>query len=741
MLLPEINPGALPSDLSLSGVVSLLRRARRFLAVWVVLWLAVALLVVINLQPFFSAGGMVMLNTRQLHYAEMREVLAGPSTGIDANVVRSEVEILNSPELARRVIEDLNLVSMPEFQPDPPAAVGVLSALGRAANTVGAKNLAGDLEAWAASWTSTPDHQTLLEIAVGRYQKAFSAFNNGRSYVINVGFQASSASVAAAVLNRHMEVYVEDQRRIKNEALTAARAWLDREVSEQAQQLQNAERDLQTYRERFQLYQPRGTSLSAQRLSDMNTQLSNARADLSQREARLERLRQTGSAAIAGDDATDVQASPTISRLREQEAIVRRREAELASQYGPSHPTLRAARAELLAVQRKTQEEVSKVLLGLQSEVQIGQARVAELSHAVAGLEREMGAYERNDAPAREAERQVTITRNLYESLLARQKQVAAQEGIQQADARIVSRATPPLAPSWPRKSLLLAIAGVVATITGVGVVLAREKLRGGFVSPAEVEAAIGLRSLATLPRTGRRRSPGWQVMRQPKSALSEAVRSLRMLLALPGVSGGTALRTIAVTSAMPAEGKTSLSLALARSMAGSGLRVLLVDGDLRRPGIARSAMGREPEHGLVDLLKGTAALEQVLSSDLVAGLEILPAGRHAGPSLAAPQDLLDGPGMAALLCSAAKVYDYVIVDTPPIGLVSDAAIVGRLTQQTILVVEWGKTHRDAVQDGVNTLRMAGVNVAGFVLNGADPRQAPAHSAYHHGLRSAYFHA
>jgi polysaccharide biosynthesis transport protein len=731
----------MPSELSLSAVVSLLRRARRFLAIWVVVWLAVALLVIINLQPFFSSSGMVMLNTRQLHYAEMREVLAGPSTGIDANVVRSEVEILGSPELARRVIEDLKLTSLPEFQPDPPLPARLFATAGDAAAALGAKSLAADLDAWATSWTPVADDATRLEIAVGRYLKAFSAFNNGRSYVIDVGFQASSPTIAASVLNRHMELYVEDQRRTKNEALTAARAWLDREVSEQAQQLQVAERNLQNYRERFQLYQPRGTSLSAQRLSDMNTQLSTARADLAEREARLQRLRQSGGAALMGDDATDVQASPTISRLRDQEAIVRRREAELATQYGGSHPSLRAARAELAAVQRKTQEEVQKVLNGLQSEVQIGRARVAELARSVSGLEREMGAYERNDAPAREAERQVNITRNLYETLLARQKQVAAQEGIQQADARIVSRATPPLAPSWPRKSLLLAIAGVAALITGVGTVLAREKLRGGFVSPAEVEAAVGLRGLAILPRTGRRRSPGWQVMRQPKSALSEAVRSLRMLLALPAMGGDTPLRTIAVTSAMPAEGKTSLSLALARSMAGSGLRVLLVDGDLRRPGMARSAMGREPERGLVDLLEGNAMVEQVLVHDSVTGLEILPAGRRAGPALAAPQDLLDGAAMAALLSSASRVYDYVIIDTPPIGLVSDAAIIGRLVQQTILVVEWGKTHRDAVQDGVSTLRMAGVNVAGFVLNGADPRHAPAHAAYRHGIRSAYFHA
>lgn len=737
-MVPSFNP---PAELSLTALAALLRRARRFLAAWMIIWLAVALMVIVNLQPLFSASGMLMLNSRQPHYAEMREVLAAPALGIDPNLVRSEVEVLGGPDLARRVVTDLGLAALPEFSPAQPVTAKALSSLAHAARNLGAVMAAEMLEKASTSWSPQPDARAVFEGAVSHYQKAFSAFNNGRSYVINVGFQASSPDLAAKVVNRHMELYTEDQRRTKSEALTAARAWLDREVNEQAQRLQDAERELQNYRERFQLYQPRGTSLTAQRLSDMNSQLSEARAELAARRARLQRVRDEGSAALAGESTTDVQSSTTISRLREQEATVRRREAELATELGAGHPTLRAVRAELAAVQRKIDEEVSKVLRGLQSEVQIAGARVAELSQSLVGLQGEMGAYERNDAPAREAERQVSITRNLYESLLARQKQVAAQEGIQQPDARIVSRATPPLAASWPRKSLLLGIAGIVAMLSGIGIALARDNLRGGFVSTAEVEIATGLRALATLPRVRRRRPPAWQVMRQPKSILAEAVRSLRMVLALPRHPGEQALKTLAITSALPAEGKTSVAMSLARSMAASGLHVLLIDGDLRRPGIARAAWGHERDRGLVDLLEGKAELEDVVTADVVAGLQILPAGRRAGRALTAPQDLLHSPVMPAMLSRAAMTYDYIIIDTPPIGLVSDAAILGRLAQDTILVVEWRRTHRDAVLDGVNTLRMAKVSVAGFVLNATDPRQAPTRAAYRRGIRRAYFHA
>ena len=732
-----------PAEPSLAGMAAMLRRSRRFLALWIAAWLLVALIVVMNLQPYYSTSALVMLNTRQLHYAEMREVLTGPAAGIDGNAVRSEVEILTSPELARRVVQDLRLTTVPDFQPDPPLTARMVDGMARLAGFLGASGLSKNLSGWAAGLAPEPSERARFEIAVGCYQKAFSAFNNGRSYVISVGFQASNPDLAASILNHHVNLYIEDQRRIKNEALTSARSWLDREVDEQATRLREAERQLQDYRERFQLYQPRGASLSAQRLADMNAQLGTARADLAEREARLQRVRNSGDAA-AGDSNTDVQASAIISRLRDQEAAVRRREAELAVQVGADHPNLRATRAELAAIQRKAGEEVDKVLHGLESEVEIARAREAEVARSVAALERELGAYERNDAPAREAERQVNVTRSLYENLLARQKQVAAQEGIQQADARVVSRATAPLVPSFPRKSLLMAIAAVAAAVTGFGIVLMRERLRAGFASLAEAEAITGLRGLVTLPRTSRRRPPEWQVMRQPKSATAEAVRSLRMLLALPrSLPDGDVghLRSIAITSAVPAEGKTSVALALARSLAGSGLRVLLIDADLRRPGIARAAWGKEPKHGLVDLLLGEATLDALLASDAVAGLEILAAGERAGPDLTGPQDLLSTSAMTTLLQTADKVYDYVVVDTPPVGPVSDAAILGRLVQGNVLVVQWGKTHRDAVQDGVSALRTAKAPIAGIVLNGADPKQAPVHGAYRRGLRAAYFHA
>ncbi|MFZ6764656.1 GumC family protein [Pseudoroseomonas sp. WGS1072] len=726
-------------ETSLGALAGIFRRSRRFIALWILAWLALAFVVIINLQPIYSSSAMVMLNTRQLHYAELREVLTGPATGIDGNAVRSEVEILTSPQLMRRVVEDLELTKLADFQPTPPLSARIVGGLADLASRAGLTSAARMLDGWTDALAGDPDEQTRFEIAVASYQRGLSVFNTGRSFVINVTFQASSPELATRIVNRHVDLYIEDQRRIKNEALTAARSWLDREVEEQANRLRLAERELQEYRERFQLYQPGGTSLTAQRLAEMNAQLTMARADLAQREARLQRVRESRSLAAAGDADTDVQASATISRLREQEAIARRREAEMAAQFGNSHPSLRAARAEVSEVQRKIGEEVGKVLRGLQSEVQISRAREMELRRSVADLEREMGAYERNDAPAREAERQVNITRTLYENLLSRQKQVAAQEGIQQADARVVSYGTPPLLPSFPRKSLLLAISGVVAAVTALGLAMLRDRLRPGFANLGEVEAATGLRGLVALPQTSRRRPPHWQVLHQPKSATAEALRSLRMLLALPRTGIGR-IRSLAVTSALPGEGKTSLALALARSLAASGLRVLLIDADLRRPGVARAAFGREAEQGLVDVLSGRLPATAAVASDSVAGLDILPAGRFEGEAVA-PQDLLATTAMADLLEAADKAYDYVLVDTPPVGPVSDAALIGRMVQETILVTQSGKSHREAVLDGVAALQMAEVRIAGVVLNGIDPKMAPAHGAYRRGLRAAYFHA
>ena len=683
-----------------------------------------SLLLVLQLNPRYRATALVAIDTRQIQFSDVSAVVSAPVNAADPMISRSEVSILESEELTRAVVRDLGLDTLDEFAPRKPLLADL-------------RNTVADLLGWQERAPASDVQDPRFEAAVEAYRKALTVFNDGRSFVIAVSFQSRDRALAARVANRHAEIYIERQRAAKDRALLSATQWLGREVDGLSQRLRAAEAAVQLYREENRLFSAGGTSLIQQQLTEANAELARVRSDLMLREARLRRAMINPAEAIAS---TEVVASDALSRLRDQELVARRRLAELEATLDRgrlsariedrNNPGLAQLRAGLAAIQGLIAEETGKIVRSLSSEAEIARLREVDARTSLAHIETLAASEARSEAGARDLEREAVALRSLYESLLARQKQVATQVGIQQPDAQIASRAAEPFNAAFPNRPLFLLVALGVAMMLGTALALLLNRRRTGVETIDELEAATGTGAIAWLPRLkGRtaRRTPlalAAQAASEPRSLAAEAVRTLRTALAARG--GGTP-RVLAVTSSLPGEGKTSVSLALARSLAASGLHVLLVDADLRRGALARSLWGRDVDRGTVAVLAGRAQLAEVAKSDPVnPALQVLAAEPGGGPvdqAIGAPADLLEAGRLQNLLRTARGAYDAVVVDTPPLGRVADALLIGRAVDTTLVVVRAENTPMQAVTTTLRALAEAGVAVAGLALNAADPRR------------------
>lgn len=696
----EPNETGRPSGMSAGLLAQVLWRHRWFMAAWILVVCGLSAAWILQLVPQYRATALVTLDTRQISFADVSAPVSQLRTQMDASFVRTEVEILASDAIAREVVADLGLDRSAEFLPPPSPVQVLVSRLG----------LAGRREA--------PSAGEAMEQTVAAYRRRLTVFSDGRSYVISLFFEAPDRELAARVVNRHAEIYIARQRQAKDQALAAATSWLDREVATLSERVRGWEQRIQAFREDHRLFTVQGAggggSPAQQQLGEALGELTRARADLATKNARLQQARE----AARGAGVPEIVNSPTLARMREQEAVARQRLAELAGMSGAGNPAAAPMREELAETRRQIEAERALILRSIVAEAAIAETRATEIARLVSGLEERLATAERDKATLQGIEREAAATRLLYESLLTRQKQVATQVGVQQADAQLSSPAVPPLIAAFPNKKLFLAVSLVGAGASAAVIALALDRRRRGFESVEATEAGLGLPVLAALPRTGRRPlSLADDVANRPASLAAEAVHRLRSMLATreQGIA-----RVMAVTSALPGEGKTSVALALARSLAISGFRVLLVEADLRRTTLGPLLGRREDGVGAAAVLSGRVALLDAVNDDPLTSVRVL----TAEGGIARPQDLLAARCLQPVLAEALVHFDHVIIDTPPVSAVADALVVGRLVEETIFVARAEVTPAAAIGTAVRALRAARLPIAGFVLNASDPRRA-----------------
>ncbi len=431
-----------------------------------------------------------------------------------------------------------------------------------------------------------------------------------------------------------------------------------------------------------------------------------------------------------------------MANLRNQELELTRKISELSSEIGERHPLMVTTRGELANVREKMQDEVQRIISDLQNEVAVSRARERELNKNMASLQGDSANVEMAQIQLRDLTMDADANRELFATFLKRFNEIIEQQQLQEADATIMSAASIPIGPSQPKIMLVTMIGFAASLVLGVLLVFVVERWDSGygFRSADEIQSALGLRALALVPDLSRRETSGASaedyIVQKPNSAYAEALQRIRTSLFL--ADGEHTPKTVLITSSIPLEGKSAIASSLARQSARSGLKVILIDADLRRPRL-HEVIGLANQNGLSEVLTGRVSPEAAIKHDEKSGLDFLP----AGVGVVSPPDLFRSSTMRILLEEMGSYYDLVIIDSPPVGAVSDALTLSGIVDKSIYVIRWEQTPRNVVLAGMRQMFEAGADIAGIVLSRVDvkkhARYGYADSGYYRGSYSKYY--
>ncbi|HXX19662.1 MAG TPA: polysaccharide biosynthesis tyrosine autokinase [Candidatus Acidoferrum sp.] len=568
---------------------------------------------------------------------------------------------------------------------------------------------------------------------LGAFLGSLSVKRVPNSRLIEVSFEAQDPQLAAQVVNAHLQDYIELNFRSKYDATTQASNWLSAELEELRIKVEKSEDARLAYERENQIWQiDEKQDITTQKLGDMSKAVTEAQTELAEKEA-LYRMATSGNI----DALPAARESTVIQDLLKRKADLDQQYADAVNQYGPNYPKVQR----LLDQQKELADDLEKarktVADGVAEDYNTARNRVALLQE---GLDKQKA--EANDLAEKLVQYHILqhdaeANKQLYDGLLQKLKEAGITAGLRSSNIRIVDPALVPTGPSRPQKARNILLAFLVGLVGGIGLAIFREYLDNTVKSPDDIELLAGLPSLAVVPslpglnghqgklsrlagESARQLGAGPRVELlsyvQPKSQISEAFRALRTSLLLSQAEHPP--QVILVTSALPREGKTTAAVNLAVTLAQLGDRTLLMDSDMRKPGIRRAlnlTVGKDS--GLSSYLAGVCTLDEIMiPHPTINNLTAL----TTGPVPPSPADLLSSHRMREALAELRRRFKFIVIDSPPIMAATDAVILSSLTDGVLLVVRSGETPKEAFTRTRDLLVGVKSRLLGVVLNAVD---------------------
>jgi succinoglycan biosynthesis transport protein ExoP len=686
-------------------------------------------------RPVYRASAVLQIDKENPNLLSFRDFLGVDNE--DEYYLETAYKNLQSRTLARRVIDRLQLDRIPEF-------------------TTGSKT------AWFGA--VTPPKQINDDIwvdpkmkrVIENFLKRLAVNPVRRSRWVEITFESYDPVIAARVVNALASGYIENNLEVKFEATSKASEMISQQLTGLKVKLEKSEEDLQRYaKENSLLLLDEKQSMAAQKLKQLQEELTKAEGDLFQKQAVYNRIK-NGEPAVPG-----MLENKLYQDLSSRLADLRAQYAELRVKFTPEYPRAKQLEKQITELAASLEGERDSLAQRIVDEFKSSEDRAKLLREAVGVLEREFNQMGEKSIQYNILKREVDTNRQVYEGMLQRLKEAGVSAGMKASNIRVVDRAEVPLLPAKPRVLLNIALALVAGLGLGLALAFFQEYLDDTLKTPEDVRTHVGLPVLAIIPSTlsaGKGYGYGYgyaqgevyggsqrrkelakgnggaakevaipQVLPPLMSAAQlEAYRSLRTSILLSRARQSP--RVIVVTSAEVGEGKTRTAVNLAATLAQLGSRVLLVDSDMRKPRIAAVLKLADSPIGLSTYLAGQSMFAESLVPCDVPNLHVL----ACGPVPPNPAELVSSTMMTQLLAEGLERFDYVILDSPPLLHVTDGSILATQAEVVLLVVHGGMTPRAAVAQAREMLSQVNANVIGVVLNNIDMSLTGYYRHYRH---------
>ncbi len=692
---------------------------------WSALGLALAIsllttLIVFVITPTYRSTATLMLESNKSKVVSIEEVYSAMSS--NREYYQTQAEILKSEELARRIVTKMKLVDHPVMDPRKQKEDGFsLKKLVPAA-------WLGDDE------TEKYSPEKLQTMVVDRFKRELTIELVRNSQLIKISYESPDKEFAATAANWVAEGFIEADMDARLAMTQKAGAWLTERLSGLRKKLEESERALQQFRERERIVDAKGVAQSgaSKQLEQLSEGLVTSRQKRAEAEAAYQQVQAAQKSKIDVESIPAIQKNTIYIQLKATESAAEGRLADAAKKYGPEHPKRQTAEAEVRAARDNTRRQIDTITTSITKEYELARAQEGAVERALAQSKGDILGMNRKEYELGVHEREVASNKSLYEMFTSRMKETNVAGDLQSPIARVVDPAVVKAAPYSPKKMRIIGIAAVVGLILGLMLALLLEYLDNTVKNAEDVDAKLRQPLLGQLPRLkGKLESGDLQIafIKDKDPGFSEEIRSIRTGVLLSSIDSPH--KVLLVTSSIPGEGKTSVATNIALAL-GQVRKVCLIDADMRRPTVAKVLGVDTTSKGLSNLVSGSDPTSECLHFNKELGIHVIPSG-VVPPN---PLELLSSVRFAEAMKWLEDSFDVVIIDSPPLQLVSDPLILSQFANSVIYVVKADSTPYQIALGGLARLAEAKAHVLGVVVNQIDREKADRYYGY--GKYSAY---
>jgi polysaccharide biosynthesis transport protein len=695
-----------PREPHLYDYLLILRKHQWLILSFLVVVVTIVTIATFRMKPVYSASAKIEIDRENSNIM--------PFQGADSydlmidldNYIETQSRILTSETLALQTIRNLSLTADPEFSGD--ATSGAIAT--------------GSLE------------NQKLPPEIGAFLSRLTVKRIPNTRLMEVSFESTDPKMAAVILNAHLKSYIDQNFKSGYEATAKASGLLQDELQELGEKVRRSEDARIQYERNNQIWavdeKDDKNNVTTERFADLNKQLTDAQSDSLKKEALYE-FAKTGDL----DAVPQLRDNAAIQDLQRKRADLAVQYSDLVNQYGPNYPKVQRLQAQMKEVDDQMARERKGIITQLESEYRQAKQREELLSRALDQQKLEVNAMSEKMIQYNILKREAEANKSLYDGLQTKLKEAQISSGLRSSNIRIVDPAMIPSTPTRPAKTRNITLAFLVGLVGGIGLALLREYLDNTVKTPDDVETLAKLPSLAVVPAFGEGSAEAKRnvflragssnghdkrielvAQHLPKSQMSEAFRALRTALLLSQPDHPP--QVILVTSALPREGKTTAAANLAVTLAQLGDKTVLVDADLRKPGVGRLLnLGSGKYAGLSSYLAGVSSLDLVtVPHPAIPNLAAIP----TGPLPPNPADLLSSNKLSDAITELRKSFKFIVIDSPPIMAATDAVILSVQADGVLIVVRSGETPKEAFTRTRDLLASVKCHLLGVVLNAVD---------------------